>query len=291
MKSFVEIVKYAVANGINEIFVVAGQNIMLKSKSGFLKLDDTVLTPSDSEKLVGQAYDSARRQGSFLHADGDDQFSISLQGLTRVRVCAYTQRNSVAMVVKIIPFGIPSPESLGIPGEIMDLASLDDGLILVCGSSGSGRSTTLACLVNEINRSRCCHIVTIERPIEYLFKNSSAFVSQREVSPGSKDDGIYDCLCAARWQSADVVMVSDIPDCRAAEEIISLAENRKLVLCSFISKSCESAAPGIRDLFPTDRRSEIESRLNGVIRAVVFQHLERHGDELVPEFRAIINGR
>lgn len=288
MKSFIEIIRAAVETGVRDIFILAGQPVMFKTDgvySRYEQPDSRFLTPGDTEKYVTQAYDVARRLIDILDKNGEDQFAISISGLSRVRVSTYRQRNSYAMVARIIPFGIPAPEAMNIPKGVMNLAGLSEGLVLICGPAESGKSTTLACLVNKINQTRPCHILTIEKPIEFLFRNNRAFISQREVPLDALN--ALNCLRTARWQGPDVVVLSEIEDSDVATELMTLADNHRLVFASVQAKSMPEAITQIIGMFPPEHRNEAAARLGHSLKCVVCQELVPASNGITPVFEIV----
>lgn len=285
MFTLLEIVRVAVADHISEFFLVAGQPVMFKKAGIYERREDmgsSRLSPLDTEKLTAQAYNIARREMDVLRTEGEDSFAISISGLSRVRISAYKQRGSLAVAAKVIPFGIPAPADIGIPDEVIRLSGLPDGLVLVCGPTSSGKSTTLACLVNEINHSRCCHILTAESPIEYLFTNDKAFISQREAALDTRS--ISSCLRSARWQSPDVVMISDLSEPEAASVALNLARDRKLVFAAVAAASADDAMTSVLSLFTGEYRRDAALLVRRVLRAILCQRLVSSDGELIPEF-------
>ena len=285
MMTFLELIKTAVAAGDTELFLVAGRPVMLKSGNHYHKLDELILTPSDTEKLLRQAYDIAKRPPELLDQKRDDRFALSLTGISRIRVAAFFQRNSYALTARIIPFGIPDPAAIGIPESVMSFARRDSGLILLCGPSGSGKTTTAACMINAINNSRSCHILTLEDPIEYLFRNRIAFISQREL--GLDTATLADGLEAARWISPDVLYVDNVATRSAFPAITEEAANDRLVLGLIRSGSPTAAIFSLLDLFTGEERVQIASAISRVLTAVIFQELVSDENGKHPEFRIL----
>ena len=165
----------------SDIFVVPGSPIMTKTSGRMIRITEERAMPDDITALVDRAYELAGRNQETLHEAGDDDFSFAVHNLSRFRCNTYRQRGSLAMTCRVVTFGIPDPKERNIPDVVMRLAELRSGMILVTGPAGSGKSTTLACLVDRINSTRSGHIITIEDPIEYLHPHKQCIVSQREV--------------------------------------------------------------------------------------------------------------
>lgn len=285
MQTFLELVKTAVSSGANEVFLVAGQPIMLKDSISYRMLDDTILTPHETAQYITQAYEMMKRPVSLLDKNRDDQFAMSLPGISRIRITSYFQRNSYAMTARIIPFRIPSPGSLHIPANVMALSGLTEGLILICGPSGSGKTTTAACFIDAINQSRCCHILTLESPIEYLFRNQNSFISQRELYLDTAD--LSSGIQSSRWLSPDVLYTSDFKEGRSLAELLEKADSGCLVIGSVNAGNPASALLSTINRFPAEERPQSALLLSQVLRAVVFQKLLPGPDGSIPEFSLI----
>ena len=167
----------AVQAGASDLFLVPGAPVSIKLDGRLQPLDAEKLLPSQAQTLLEEMYAMAERDMNPFKACGDDDFSFAVAGLARFRVNAYRQRGSLAAVVRVVAFRIPDWRELGIGENIMELAQLRAGMVLITGTAGSGKSTTLACLVDRINRQRACHIITLEDPIEYLHRNRQSIVS------------------------------------------------------------------------------------------------------------------
>ena len=175
-----DIVRIGTEKIASDIHVTVGRPITLRINGELVSIDDYVLTPEDTRKMVREALsDSLWAQ---LEENGEIDSSYSLPGVGRYRINAFKQRGSYGMVLRIIPFVIPSMEALGLPKVVEELARLRRGMVLVTGPTGSGKSTTLATMVNQINHERNCHVLTLEDPIEYLHKHQEALVTQRRLA-------------------------------------------------------------------------------------------------------------
>ncbi|MCL2339528.1 MAG: Flp pilus assembly complex ATPase component TadA, partial [Actinomycetia bacterium] len=196
---------------VTDVFIIAGRPISYKLNGRIEGLDEERLDPDDTQELISQIYQLAgQRSMSRLLEHGDDDFSFALAGLARFRVNVYKQRGSLAAVIRVVPFDLPQPEQLFIPAVVEDLADLRYGLALVTGPAGSGKSTTLATIVDRINRTHNDHIVTLENPIEFLHRHQMSLVSQREVQIDSDD--YASALRATLRQSPDVILIGELRD-------------------------------------------------------------------------------
>ena len=160
-----EILQKAVAEKASDIFIVAGLPVSLRKNGIISRLDETRLLPPDTEELISQIYSMAgNRELAIVSDGGDDDFSFAVPGLSRFRVSAYKQRNALSAVIRIITFDLPDYSELGIPNTIINMGNGSGGMVLVTGPAGSGKSTTLACIIDHINKTRDKHIITLEDP-------------------------------------------------------------------------------------------------------------------------------
>lgn len=170
----------AAKDGASDLFFVPGAPVSYKLEGLLVPMDAQRLTTMHSEQLITEIYTLAERDLGVFQASGDDDFSFAIPGLARFRVNAYRQRGSWAAVIRVVAFSIPDWQELSIPAQIMNLAMLNSGMVLIAGTAGCGKSTTLACLIDRINQERACHVITLEDPIEYLHRNQKSIVSQRD---------------------------------------------------------------------------------------------------------------
>ena len=243
----------------------------MKLDGSIRHLDEQRLLPPDTEQIVSEIYAAAGRSMESFRLEGDDDFSFSIAGLARFRVNTYRQRGSMATVIRIVAFDIPDWKTLGIPEQIMSLSELSSGMILVTGVAGSGKSTTQACIIDRINRTRSCHIVTLEDPIEYLHRHQKSIVSQREISIDTED-----CLSALRAclrQAPDVILLGEMRDAETIRTAITAAETGHLLIATLHTKGAVNAIDRIIDSFPSGQQGQIRVQLASVLRTVVSQQL------------------
>lgn len=205
-----ELLKKAVDMGGSDLFILPGAPVTVKVDAKMVPLTDGRMMPADTEEMVKNMYVLAHRDFSLLQQDGDDDFSFAIIDVSRFRCNAYLQRGTVAAICRIVNFELPDPQERHIPPQVMDLAKLRSGMILVTGPAGSGKSTTLACIVDRINSEREAHIVTIEDPIEYLHKHKKSLVSQREVPNDAAT--FARALRASLRQAPDVILLGEMRD-------------------------------------------------------------------------------
>ena len=172
----------AVEQEASDVFIIGGLAPTLRRNGTILRTDSQRLLPPDTQALLEQLYALAgERPMDKLLAEGDDDFSFSIRGLSRFRVSAFRQRGSLSAVIRVIRFVLPDYRQLGIPESVMRLADARQGMVLVAGTAGSGKSTTLACIIDRINHTRQAHVITLEDPLEYLHRHNSSIVTQREI--------------------------------------------------------------------------------------------------------------
>jgi len=227
------------------------------------------LTGSDTRRLVLGVLTRAQQE-RFLEV-GELSSSHAVPGRGRFRVSAFVQRDSVGAVMRMVPPEIPPAEDLGLPDEVISWVDARRGLVLVCGPHGSGTSTTLAALVDRINRSRAAHILTVEDPIEFLHRHRTGVVNQREV--GEDTASIATGLRAALRQDPDVVVASDLPDLDSLRLALTAAETGHLVLASLRTMTAVQTVERIVDVFPVDQQPQARVQLANTLRGIVVQQL------------------
>ena len=266
-----EILRKALEYKGSDVFVVPGSQIMTKASGKMIPITQDRALPNDIAILVDRAYELAGRTRETLHEEGDDDFSFAVRDLSRFRCNAYRQRGSLAMTCRVVAFGIPDPQDCHIPEVVMRLADFRSGMILVTGPAGNGKSTTLACLVDKINRTRSGHIITIEDPIEYLHPHKQCLVSQREV-PGDAST-FARALRAALRQAPDVVLLGEMRDLDTIRTAITAAETGHLLLSTLHTIGAAKTVDRIIDTFPAEQQAQIRVQLSMVLKAVVSQRL------------------
>lgn len=270
MKGIHELLSTAVNLRASDIHITVGLPPVLKIGAQFRRLGDSPLTPADAEKLVKELFPSETLYQEF-QAEGDKDFSLSVPGLSRFRVNAFKQRGSVAAVVRIIPFELPDPDRLGIPKTVQNLSTLTNGLVLVTGPAGSGKSTTLAAIIDLINQNRECHILTLEDPIEFLHTHKKSIVNQREI--GIDAQSYARALRAAMRESPDVILLGEMRDLETASIALTAAETGQLVFSTLHTIGAAKTIDRIIDVFPPNQQQQIRVQLSTVLQAVVSQQL------------------
>ena len=271
MSDWMEYLKTAVAHEASDVFFVAGKPACEKREGHLYPMDEVRLMPADTEMIITGMYEAAQRSmESFLHR-GDDDFSFAVPGLARFRVNTYRQRGSMAAVIRLVSFDIPDWRQWRIPETVMELAEQTSGLILVTGTAGSGKTTTQACVIDRINRTRDCHIVTLEDPIEYLHRHQRSIVSQREVTIDTKD--YLSALRACVRQAPDVILLGEMRDAETMHTAMSAAETGHMVIATLHTKGAVNAIDRIIDMFPSTQQTQIRVQLATVLKTVISQQL------------------
>jgi twitching motility protein PilT len=213
-------------------------------------------------------------------------FAFSWRDRARLRCNAYHQRESCALALRMIPYEIPGFKDLGIPEVVERMANLPMGLVIVTGPTGSGKSTSLAAMIDYINRHRRCHIVTIEDPIEYVHSNHNSAVSQREV--GSDTESFHRALRSVLREDPDVLLVGEMRDLESIAAALTIAETGHLVFATLHTNDSAQALDRIVDIFPSDRRDQIQVQLASTLEGVVYQRLiPRIGGGLVAAYEVL----
>lgn len=280
----VQILTDAVNSGASDIFIVSGAALSFKIDGVMRRMNDTVLMPDDTKNLVFQIFDLSNiNQDGSAPLNNELDFSFSIPKLGRFRANIYKQRGSFSTVLRCVPFELPDASRLGIPSSIIDLANRKNGIILITGSAGSGKSTTLSCMINKINSTRSGHIITIEDPIEFLHKHNKCIISQREVNIDT--DSYLNALRAALRQSPDVILLGEMRDYETINVAMTAAETGQLVLSTLHTLGAANTIDRIIDVFPHNQQHQIRIQLSMVLEAVISQQLLPSVDgKLVPAF-------
>lgn len=271
MSQGMQYLKMAVAEEASDVFLVAGKAACMKKDGVILPLSDQRLMPDDTQTMITELFAAAGRSLDPFRAAGDADFSFAVPGLARLRVNAYRQRGSWAAVIRIVSFDIPDWRTISIPEEVMDLSRLESGLLLFTGTAGSGKTTTQACLIDRINHTRPCHIVTLEDPIEYLHRHDKAIVSQREMAIDTAD--YVSALRACVRQAPDVILLGEMRDPETIHTAMSAAETGHLVIATLHNRGSVNAIDRIIDAFPSTQQGQIRIQLSAVLKTVVAQQL------------------
>ncbi len=267
-----DIFKKAIEEKASDIFIIAGRPISYKIMGNIVPINEEILTSDDTLKIINNIFEIANEKDiNILEEEGDVDFSFALPGFGRFRVSAYKQRNSFAAVIRVVFFELPDPKKLGIPDTVINLYKKTKGLVLITGPAGSGKSTTLACIIDKINSERNCHIMTFEDPIEFIHKHKKSIVSQREISTDTKS--YISSLRSALRQAPDVMLIGEMRDLETIEIALTAAETGHLVFSTLHTTGAANTIDRIIDVFPVNQQQQIRIQLSMQLQAVVSQHL------------------
>jgi twitching motility protein PilT len=229
------------------------------------------LTPYQTEMIAMHMLRGDRELTRTLMQSGSVDLSYSIPQKTRFRVNIFAQRGTYAIVLRVIPEGVPTLESLGLPKELKNVCKLKNGIVLVTGPTGSGKSTTLAAIINEINHDYAYHIITIEDPVEYMHKHIKSTVNQREVGSDTKTFAL--ALRAALRQAPKVILIGEMRDVETIEIALEAAETGHLVLSTLHTIDAAKTVDRIVGVFPKDQEPQIRTRLAQSFRYIISQRL------------------
>ncbi len=270
VQSLDELLAVMVERNASDLHIAAGSPPVIRVNGRLERLAEfPKLLPDDTRTLVYRI--CSTEQQKFLETRRQLDFSYSIPGLARFRVNAYFQRTSVGAAFRLIPQTIKSLEQLGMPPRLYDLSDKPRGLILVTGPTGSGKSTTLASLLDRINETRHEHILTIEDPIEFLHWHRSCIVNQREIGPDATS--FADALRSALRQDPDVILVGEMRDLETIGTALTAAETGHLVFATLHTQSAPQTIDRIIDVFPAEQQDQVRVQLAGTLQGIVTQNL------------------
>lgn len=279
-----KILQMAVEKKSSDIFLIPGSGFSLKINGKIYPYEGETLLPDDLADIITQIYNLAKnRPMEKINKLGDDDFSFSVQGLSRFRASIFKQRGSLAAVIRVVNFDLPDFRELHIPETVINVSEMKKGLVLVTGSAGSGKSTTLACIIDQINKTRNAHVITLEDPIEYLHKHQKSIVTQRELSTDTED--YVSALRAALRQAPDVILLGELRDYETIRTAMTAAETGHLVISTLHTIGAANTVDRILDAFPVNQQNQIRIQLSMVLQAVISQQLIPTVDDYtVPAF-------
>ncbi|MCA1710631.1 MAG: PilT/PilU family type 4a pilus ATPase [Actinobacteria bacterium] len=243
------------------------------------------LDAADTEALTLELLSA--QQAAVFASGGEVDFSFTWRSEARLRGNAFRTKGAAGLSLRLIPHDIPSCEDLGIPDVMQRFTSLRQGLVLVTGPTGSGKSTTLASMIDRINATRACHIITIEDPIEYVYEHKMAAVNQREV--GEDTESFPKALRAALREDPDVLLVGEMRDVESIQFALTIAETGHLVFATLHTNDTAQALDRIVDVFPSERQAQIRAQLASALTGIVYQRLlPRAGGGLVAAYEVLV---
>ena len=286
--NIIEILDNIKKENASDIFIIAGRPLTYKVNGKMKTYDDNRMMPDTCRDFVTEIYRLAdNRSMSSFEECGDDDFSFAVKGIARFRVSTFKQRGSYSAVIRIITFTLPDPHELMIPDSVMRLADTNNGLVLVTGPAGGGKSTTLACLINKINTEQEAHIITLEDPLEFLHSHKKSIVSQREICTDTEN--YLTALRAALRQSPDVILLGEMRDYETINTAMTAAETGLLNFSTLHTIGAAYTIDRIIDAFPASQQRQVAVQLSMVLQAVVSQRLLPTVDgRIVPAFEVMI---
>lgn len=269
MFTFQQLMQEAMRRHASDLHLTAGRGPCCRVYGAIVTMDETPLSPQDVEAIAEPLLCDRCRET--LKEAGEVDFAYSLPNFGRFRVNAFRQRGSLAIAARILEHRIPAPEKLGIPPSVVDMTSKKRGLVLVTGATGSGKSTTLASLINIINHTYNDHVITLEDPIEYLHSHDKSIVNQREM--GTDSANYATALRAALREDPDVILVGEMRDLETISTAITAAETGHLVFSTLHTIGAANTIDRIIDVFPPYQQQQIRTQLADVLECVVSQQL------------------
>jgi twitching motility protein PilT len=267
---FAEVLLEVIDRRASDLHITAGAPPMIRGRGRLVPMDGyPVLTPTDTREIVYSILSDGQRQR--FENNWQIDFAYQIPGKGRFRVNAYFQRSAVGAAFRLIPFEVVPLESLGLPPVVADFANKPRGLVLVTGPTGSGKSTTLASIIDVINSTREEHIMTIEDPIEFLHRHKKCMVNQREL--GSDALTFADALRAALRQDPDVILVGEMRDIETIGTAITAAETGHLVFATLHTQDAPQTIDRIIDVFPSEQQGQIRAQLSVALQGIMTQTL------------------
>lgn len=274
MPTIREMLSLARSAGASDLHITAGASPRMRINGELIPMDFARMLPEEIRRLLEEIADDGQRK--IFEEKGELDMSFSIRNEGRYRMNAYRQRGSVAIAIRIVGTQIPSPQELGVPAAVLELSRKKRGLVLVTGPAGSGKSTTLAAVVDRINRERECHIITLEDPIEYLHHHGKALVNQREI--GLDCVSYQSAMRSALKEDPDVILIGELRDYETISHAVMAAQRGHLVLSALHTVGASDTMECMVDVFPPHQQQQIRVQLSNVLEAVVSQQLLPRAD-------------
>lgn len=259
----------ALEQGASDLHLSVGMRPVFRIHGRLVKSGPAFLLPDDTEKMAKSVL--TKELWEKLLANRELDFSHGIAGLSRFRMNAFFQRGCISLAIRIVPTEVPSLDSLQLPDVLKQISSSHQGLVLVTGPTGSGKSSTLAAMIDYMNKTMSKHIITLEDPIEYVHSHSSCIIDQREV--GFDTGNFYNGLRASLRQDPDVILVGEMRDLETISTAITAAETGHLVLATLHTTDASSTMERIIDVFPDGQKAQVRIQLANVLEAIVSQRL------------------
>lgn len=269
MPQIEEILKTANEHSASDVHLTVGISPKMRVNGALVTMNYPKLLPADTLDIVLSIMTEAQRDK--LEEQGEYDMSLTISLLGRYRVNVYRQRGTIALAFRLVGTQIPSPEEIGISDSVMEIYNETKGLVLVTGATSSGKSTTLAAIVDKINSNRKAHIITIEDPIEFLHHHKMSMINQREI--GIDTNSYVSALRAALREDPDVIVLGEIPDDETMNVAITAAETGHLVLSTLHTTGVVNTVERVIGMFPPQKQQQIRVEFSNVVRAIVSQQL------------------
>ena len=269
MVTIEELMIIASKSKASDVHITVGIPPKMRVNGELINMNFPTLMPEDTKNIIGPILDLRHKE--ILDENGEVDFSFSIQNIGRCRVNVFKQRGSMAAALRLVGTSIPKPEELTIPESVVEIYRKKRGLVLVTGPTGSGKSTTLASLIDVINEKTSSHVITLEDPIEYLHQHKNSMVNQREI--GLDTHSYSNALRVALREDPDVILVGDLRDIETVSIAITAAETGHLVLSTLHTNGAVNTIERIIDIFPPHQQQQIKVQLANVLEAVISQQL------------------
>lgn len=264
-----DLLRLTAEEGASDLHLAVGLPPMIRMDGRLVQTEYEKLTPRDTQRLI---YDIlTNEQVQWFEKTRELDFSYGVKDVGRFRVNVYRQRGAIGAAMRAIPSNIPSIEELGLPPLLKGLARKQSGLILVTGPTGSGKSTTIATMIDSINDERSCHVMTIEDPIEYLHRHRKSMINQRELNTDT--DSFENALRAVLREDPDVILIGEMRDLETIASALTLAETGHLVFGTLHTRNAPQTIDRVVDVFPPHQQDQIKVQLSNTLEAVVAQQL------------------
>jgi twitching motility protein PilT len=265
-----DLLEYVVARDASDLHLTCGSSPVVRVKGELDPITDLgILAPADTQRLIYRILSTEQQKQLEIKRQID--LSYALPGLARFRLNVYFQRESLAAAFRLIPMELKTLDELGLPTVLYNLTEKPRGLVLVTGPTGSGKSTTLSALIDQINRTKQHHIMTVEDPIEFLHQHKSCIVNQREIGPDAVS--FSDALRGALRQDPDVILVGEMRDLETISTALTAAETGHLVFATLHTQDAASTVDRLIDVFPPEQQQQIRIQIAGTLQGVVSQTL------------------
>jgi twitching motility protein PilT len=275
MSKIEDILKEAKEAGASDVHITVGVPPKMRLNGKLVAMESYgKMLPPDTIEIASEVMTEV--QLAKLEENGQHDMSFSIRGVGRYRLNVFKQRGSIAMAFRVVATEIPGADSLGIPDTVMELANKKRGLVLVTGPTGSGKSTTLASIIDMINNTRDAHVITLEDPIEFTYQHRMSIVNQREI--GTDSNNYASALRAALREDPDVILVGEMRDLETISTAITAAETGHLVLSTVHTIGASNTVDRLIDVFPSHQQQQIRIQLAGVLEAIISQQLLPAGD-------------